>query len=51
MNSDIDFAFAYLRHVLGFIGIDDVRCIGADQLMQDESGALSRAEAQIRLAA
>lgn len=32
-GSEIDFATPYLRHVLGFLGIDDVTIIAADQLM------------------
>ena len=32
-DSEIDFATPYVRHVLGFLGIDDVTFIAADQLM------------------
>lgn len=46
LDSDIDFAGRYLRHVLGFIGITDVDFIRADAMMTD-SGALSRAKAQV----
>lgn len=35
MGSDIDFASAYMKHILGFIGITDVTIIAADALMQD----------------
>ncbi|MBD1547486.1 FMN-dependent NADH-azoreductase [Roseibium aggregatum] len=44
VGSDYDFATGYLRHVLGFLGIDDVTVIAADQLMSNENareGALS----------
>ncbi len=33
--SEIDFASGYLRHVLGFIGIQDVEIVAADRLMMD----------------
>ncbi|GAA0774346.1 FMN-dependent NADH-azoreductase [Roseibium denhamense] len=32
-GSEIDYASTYMKHVLGFIGITDVRVIAADQLM------------------
>jgi FMN-dependent NADH-azoreductase len=35
MGSEIDFASAYMKHILGFIGITDVTIIAADALMQD----------------
>lgn len=35
VDSDIDFATPYLRHLLGFIGIFDVEVIAADSLMAD----------------
>jgi FMN-dependent NADH-azoreductase len=47
VGSDIDFASGYLRHLLGFIGIDDVTIIGADRLMQQADTALAGAEQQI----
>lgn len=37
VGSEADFASAYLRHVLGFIGIKDVEVIAADQLTKDPS--------------
>ena len=46
MGSDIDFATGYMRHVLGFIGIDDVSIIAADQLVMRGEDALTGAEAQ-----
>jgi len=47
VGSDIDFASGYLRHLLGFIGIDDVTVIGADRLMQQADTALAGAVQQI----
>ncbi len=39
----LDFATGYLRHVLGFIGLHDVRVIAADRLMSDADAAIVRA--------
>jgi FMN-dependent NADH-azoreductase len=47
VGSAIDFASGYLRHLLGFIGIDDVTIIGADRLMQHADTAVADAEQQI----
>jgi FMN-dependent NADH-azoreductase len=33
VGSEIDFATDYLRHVLGFLGIDDVEIIAANRVM------------------
>ena len=33
VGSEVDFATGYLRHVLGFLGIDDVEIIAADRVM------------------
>lgn len=44
VGSAIDFASDYLRHVLGFIGIDQVETIPADRLMADAQPKLSRAQ-------
>jgi len=47
-GSEIDFATGYLRHVLGFLGIDDVHIVAADRLMaRGEEGAMRHAHAQI----
>ncbi|POF29585.1 FMN-dependent NADH-azoreductase [Roseibium marinum] len=35
VGSEIDFAVNYLKHMLGFVGINDVTIIAADQLMMD----------------
>lgn len=47
VGSDIDFATGWLRHVLGFLGIADVRIVAADRAMADPEAARARAEAQI----
>ncbi|MCB2129904.1 MAG: NAD(P)H-dependent oxidoreductase [Rhodobacteraceae bacterium] len=52
LGSDVDFASGYLRHMLGFFGITDVRVVAADAMMFDPDTVLKSAEAQIdRLAA
>jgi FMN-dependent NADH-azoreductase len=33
VGSDMDFATGYLRHMLGFLGIEDVEVVAADQAM------------------
>ena len=38
-GSPVDFASGYVKQVFGFIGIDDVRLIGAEQLALDLSAA------------
>jgi len=47
VGSEIDYLTAHLRHVFGFIGIQSVEFIAADQLMRDADGALARANAAI----
>ncbi len=47
MGSDIDFASRYLRHVLGFIGIDDVVFVAADRMSADADVALQNAYSDI----
>lgn len=47
IDSDIDFATGYMRHVLGFIGLTSVHVIEADQLMQSAETKIPAAEAQI----
>ncbi|MGI9476710.1 MAG: FMN-dependent NADH-azoreductase [Hyphomicrobiaceae bacterium] len=44
VGSDIDFATGYLKHVLGFIGIDDVTVFAADQLMMHGNAGVALAE-------
>ena len=46
-GSEIDFATPYVRHVLGFLGIHDVRVIAADQLMATGDDKIAAARAQI----
>lgn len=43
-DSDIDFASGYLRHILGFNGITDVRFVAADRLAMDREAGLARAQ-------
>ena len=47
IDSDIDFATGYLKHVLGFIGIHDVEVIESDRLMADPEARLAQAHQQI----
>ena len=44
VGSEIDFATSYMRHILGFIGIDDVTVIAADQLMSETTEQLAAAK-------
>lgn len=48
-GSDIDFATGYLRHVLGFVGISDVRLIDASAMGAGADAALERARAALPL--
>lgn len=50
LESDIDFASAYLRHVLAFIGITNVQTIAADRQIQQGAAARESAIAQIQQA-
>ncbi|MEO1749669.1 MAG: NAD(P)H-dependent oxidoreductase, partial [Pseudomonadota bacterium] len=43
----VDFATPYMRHVLGFIGINDVEVIGADGLVMNEEEGLAKAHSKI----
>ena len=48
VGSEMDFATGYLRHILGFLGIDDVHIVAADRLMaRGEEEAVRSARAQI----
>ena len=47
VGSDIDYASAFTRHVLGFIGITDVETVAADGLMGDEAAGLEKARLKI----
>lgn len=43
VGSEIDFATGYARHVLGFVGIQDVDIVAADQMAMDAEVALNTA--------
>jgi FMN-dependent NADH-azoreductase len=47
IDSQVDFATGYLRHVLGFIGIHDVDVVAADRLAVDAEASQSKANAAI----
>lgn len=47
IDSEIDFATGYLRHVLGFVGLNTIHVIEADQLMAQAETKIPAAEAQI----
>jgi FMN-dependent NADH-azoreductase len=47
IGSEVDFASGYLRHLLGFLGIEDVEIIAADLLIANADDALERARRQI----
>ena len=47
LDGEIDFATPYLRHALGFIGIEDVEVVAADRQMVDGDIARSKATAAI----
>lgn len=44
VGSEIDFATNYAKHVLGFIGIENVDVVAADQMALDAEAALSNAQ-------
>ncbi|MEM6621713.1 MAG: NAD(P)H-dependent oxidoreductase [Pseudomonadota bacterium] len=43
VDSPVDFATPYMRHVMNFIGIQDVQVVAADRLMADADAAQARA--------
>lgn len=47
VGSEIDFATGYVTHVLGFIGITDVRFVTADRLMIDAEASMTKAADQV----
>ena len=47
LGSDIDFVSGYIRHVLGFIGIDDVTFINSSSIGRDEEKVLTNAHIAI----
>lgn len=51
VGSEREFLTPYLRHVLGFVGIRDLRIIAADQLLMTGEAKIELARQQIRDAA
>ncbi|MEX0366529.1 MAG: FMN-dependent NADH-azoreductase [Ruegeria sp.] len=47
VDSEIDFATTYTRHVLGFVGITEVEVIAADRMALDPEAALEGARAAV----
>ncbi len=47
VGSPVDFATPYLKHALGFIGIDDVEIIAADRLNSQAEESMDAARASI----
>ena len=47
LGSDIDFVSSYIRHVLGFIGINDVTFIDSSGIGKDEEKVLANAHTAI----
>lgn len=47
VDSAADFATPYLRHALGFVGIDDVEVVAADRLNRNADDAIDAARLQI----
>lgn len=46
-GSEVDYATTYLRHVLGFMGIQEVEIVAADAMAVNPKEAMSKAEAGI----
>ena len=46
-GKDIDFTTSYIRHILGFIGVDDVTIIDVTGLSKDRSKVIADARKQI----
>src|SRR3546814_19472850 len=47
VSGEIDFATPYLKHILGFIGIENVTFIAADRLMMNGAVSLALAHTKI----
>ncbi|MFA5539043.1 MAG: NAD(P)H-dependent oxidoreductase [Gemmobacter sp.] len=47
LGSEVDFASGWVRHMLGFFGITDVRFVAADAILFDREGAMNRAGEQV----
>ena len=50
IDSAVDFTTPYIRHVLGFIGINDVKVIAAERMNVDNEASRAKAEQQIQKA-
>ncbi|MEM7730591.1 MAG: NAD(P)H-dependent oxidoreductase [Pseudomonadota bacterium] len=48
VGSEIDFATPYLKHVLGFLGIQDVEIVAADQLMASGEEKIEQTKERVR---
>ncbi len=48
IGSEIDFATPYLRHVLGFLGIEDVEIVTADRNSTDADAVIEKARTQAK---
>lgn len=48
VGGDMDFVTPYLRHVLGFIGIEDTKVISAEMSVLDAETLADRIDAQVR---
>lgn len=47
IDSEVDFATPYLRHILGFMGVDEVTVIGCDRNWQNPDQRFQQASQQI----
>ena len=47
VDSEIDFATTYLRHIMGFIGITDVQIVHADRMAIEPEATLKAAHEQV----
>lgn len=47
LASPVDFVSGYLKQVFGFIGIEDVKFVGADQMNVDSEASFNRAKSLI----
>jgi len=47
IGSEIDYASDYLRHVMGFMGIDDVELISAERFNHEDQGAINKIQSRI----
>ena len=50
IDSAVDFTTPYIRHVLGFIGINDVKVIAAERMNVDSEASRAKAEQQVQKA-